>query len=223
MDRLDHVAGDAARLLRRVDEILTVAGAPPTHPVWAALRRVRLLPADAVDAVAALHPAALDETAPDLRVLATRYADVAESLPAPGAPQKGWSGEAADAYDAARRQLGDHLSGDPESLAERLEASADLVDALVDWMRRSRAALAGALAQALGSAEAVTLLTGASAGGDAPAPAPEAQAAADIAERVLHTIAEAYDEGAELLEGAAHLAVPADVPTGAGARRSRHR
>jgi uncharacterized protein YukE len=221
MDRLDHVAGDAVHLLRRVDEILAAAGAPPTHPVWDALRQVRLLPADAVVAVAALHPAALTETATELRVLATRYADVADSLPAAGTPRDGaagWSGEAADAYDAARRQLADHLSGAPECLAERLEASADLVDALVDWMRRSRAALAGALAQVLGSAEAVTLLTGAPAGGDAPVPAAEAQAAAHIAERVLRSIAEAYDDGAELLEGAADLTVPADVPMGAGFR-----
>lgn len=219
MDRLDHVAGDAAHLLRRVDEILTAAGAPPTHPVWDALRRVRLLPADAVVAVAALHPTALAETATELRVLATRYADVADSLPDPGALRNGtagWYGEAADAYDAARRQLADHLSGAPESLAERLEASADLVDALVDWTRRSRAALAGTLAQVLGSAEAVTLLTGAPAGPTVPAA--EAQAAADIAERLLQTIAEAYDVGAELLQGAADLAVPAEVPTGAGLR-----
>jgi hypothetical protein len=205
MDHLDRLLGDAITLLRRVDEILTVAGAPAGHRLWDPLRRVRLLTVDAVGAVAALRPADFAAEAPDLRGCATRYVEAAASLPAPDT----WSGEAADAYDAARRRLCEHLNGDPDSLAERMEASADLVDAIVDWMWRSRSAVATALAGVLGSAEAVLL----SADDEAvPVPAPEIIAAADIAEHVLRTVGDAYDEAAELLEGAADLAVAAPAP-----------
>jgi methylmalonyl-CoA mutase N-terminal domain/subunit len=69
--------------------------------------------------------------------------------------------------------------------------------------------VATALAGVLGSAEAVLL----SADDEAvPVPAPEIIAAADIAEHVLRTVGDAYDEAAELLEGAADLAVAAPAP-----------
>jgi hypothetical protein len=206
MDQLDRLRGDAMSLLGRVDDILAATGAPSGHRVWEPLRRVRLLTVDAVAAVAALRPAEFAAEAPDLRGRATAYVEAAARLPAPDT----WSGEAADAYDSARRRLADQLNGDPDSLAERLEASADLVDALVDWMRRSKSAVAGCLAGVLGSAEAVLLLTA----DHAVAPVSEAEvlAAADVADLVLRTIAEVYDEASELLDAAGDLAVPTAPP-----------
>jgi hypothetical protein len=205
MDSFDRLSGDAAPLLRRVDEILTVAGAPAAHQVWDPLRQVRLLTVDAVAAVGELRPEALIAEAPDLRARAAGYVEAAATLPAPEV----WSGEAAEAYDAARLRLADHLSGDPESLAERLEASADLADALVDWMRRGRAAVAATLADVLGSAEAVRLVVDDHV---EPVPVPLVVVAADVAARVLRTVADVYDEATELLDGAADLAVAAAAP-----------
>jgi hypothetical protein len=206
MDHLDRIVGEAASLLGRVDDVLTVTGAPSGHRVWEPLRRVGLLTVDAVAAVAALHPAEFAAEAPDLRGCAGGYVEAAAQLPAPDT----WSGEAADAYDTARRRLADHLNGDPESLAERLEASADLVEALADWMWRSRSALATSLAAVLGSAQAVLLSADETA---VPIPEPEIVAAADIAEHVLRTVADVYDEAAELLDGAADLADVAPAPS----------
>jgi hypothetical protein len=205
MDRLDSLCGDAGPLLRRVDEILAEAGAPPAHPVWDRLRRVGLLTVDAVAAVAALRPADFAAEVPDLRRSAAGYAQASTSLPAPVT----WSGTAADAYDAARRELAGHLDGEQHSLAERLEASADLADALADWMWRARSAVAASLAEVLGSAEAVLLSTP---DPTVPVPVPEAVAAASVAERVLRAVAEAYAEAGELLDGSADLAVAAPAP-----------
>jgi hypothetical protein len=191
MDRLDRLMTTAGPLLGRVDDILAVAGAPPEHRVWAELRRVRLLPGDAARAVAALRPEELGEAAPELQADARAYAVLAASLPAP----EEWSGSAAEAYDAARRRAAAHLSGSPDSLGERLAATADLADQLVAWMRSARDGLAGALAEVLTSTEAVTLAESEvdlSAGR-------EQQAAAEIAAQVLHAVAEGYETGADLL------------------------
>lgn len=200
MERLDRLLTTAGPLLRRVDEILAAAGAPPEHRVWAELRRVRLLPGDAVRAVAALRPDGLGEAAPELRADARAYAVLAASLPAPGE----WTGAAADAYDGARRRAAAHLSGGPDSLDERLRAAAELADALVSWMRSARDAVAGTLAEVLTSAEAVTL---AGSGTDVPA-AREQQAAAEVAARVLRAVADGYEPGADLLHRSAALAEP---------------
>src|SRR5919112_3672676 len=89
-DRLDGLLSTAAPLLKRVDEVLTVAGAPPDHRVWSQLRRVRLLPWDAVRAVAALRPGDLQEAAPELRAEARSYAGIAESLPPAGPWSSDW-------------------------------------------------------------------------------------------------------------------------------------
>ena len=234
MDRLDHVLDTAGPLLRRVDEVLIAAGAPAGHDVWTQLRRVRLLPADAVDGVAALRPDVLAGAAPELRSHGRAYATVAASLPPPG----DWTGEAADAYDALRRRLAGHLDSGPGSLAERLDATADLGDALTDWMRSCRGELALTLAEVLGSVEAVTLTgtgltgptgtgptstvgtgptrtgltsmgpAGMAAGGGTRA-VPEAEvvvAAADVAARLLRTVADGQDRGAELMERSSDLA-----------------
>lgn len=198
MDRLDRLLTTAGPLLRRVDDILTTAGAPPEHQVWAELRRVRLLPGDAVRAVAALRPEELGEAAPELRADARAYAVLATSLPAPGE----WTGQAAEAYDVARQRAADHLSGGPDSLDKRLQASADLADALVTWMRSARDAVAGVLAEALSSAEAVTL-TGS---GVDLATRREQEAAAVVAARMLQVVGESLEAGTDLLDSSATLA-----------------
>ncbi|GAB1688938.1 hypothetical protein [Krasilnikovia sp. M28-CT-15] len=205
MDRLGHLLDTSAPLLRRVDEVLSAAGAPPGHPVWPELRRVRLLPGDAVRAVAALRPAGLADAARELHADADTYAEVADSLPPPG----GWSGDAAGAYDDARRRAATHLSGAPDSLDARLAATAELAEALVDWMEQTRADLAGSLADALGSTAAVTLSTD---GPIDPAACPQVLAAAEIGQRVLRTIRERYDAVADLLHSSAELAEARPAP-----------
>jgi hypothetical protein len=200
-DFLDQVVGSASSLLRRVDELLAGSGAPPEHQVWAEMRRVRLLPSDAVQAVAALRSADLAEAGAELRAGARAYAGIAESLTSPDS----WTGAAAAAYDAARRRTAEHLSGAPESLDERLEATADLADALVDWMDQTRSELAGALAQILSSTQALALSADAPLDPSAPG---QLQAAADVAERILHTVADSYELAADLLYGSAELATP---------------
>jgi hypothetical protein len=196
MDRLDDLLSTAVPLLKRVDEVLETTGAPADHELWPSLRRVRLLPWDAVQAVAALRPGELADAAPELRADARSYAGVAESLPPPGT----WSGDAAEAYDAARRHTADHLSGGPDSLDERLEASADLADALTDWMRQTRGDLATTLAEVMTSAEGLSLSV--AAGPTAPE---DARAAADVAARVLERVADSYDVALELITGSADL------------------
>jgi hypothetical protein len=198
MDRLDDMLSTAVPLLKRVDEVLSTTGAPADHEVWPSLRRVRLLPWDAVQAVAALRPGDLAEAAPELRADARSYAGIAESLPPPGQ----WSGDAAEAYDAARRHAADQLSGGPDSLDERLEATADLAAALTDWMHQARSDLAATLAEVLTSAEALSLSAGAAVD---PAATRDARAAADVAARVLETVAGSYDAALDLVSGSADL------------------
>ncbi|MGW4940551.1 hypothetical protein ACWEOZ_03050 [Actinoplanes sp. NPDC004185] len=200
MDRLDRLLATAGPLLRRVDDVLATVGAPPEHRVWIQLRRVRLLPGDAARAVAVLRPEELGEAAPELRADARAYAVLAASLPGPGE----WTGAAAEAYDAARQRAAAHLSGGPESLDERLQASADLADSLVTWMRSARDALAEVLAEVLSSTQAVAL---AATEMDL-ASAREQEAAADVAMKVLRAVADAYEPGAELLHTSARLAEP---------------
>ena len=200
-DRLDGVLTTAVPLLKRVDEILAATGAPPDHELWPSLRRVRLLPWDAVQTVAALRPQDLAEAAPELRADARSYAGIADTLPAP----EGWTGDAADAYDSARRRAAQHLSGGLDSLDERLEATADLADALMEWMRRARGELASTLAEVLTSAEGLSLSPDTAVD---PAAVGEAEAAAEVAVRILRTVADSYDGALELMYGSAHLANP---------------
>jgi len=197
MDRLDEVLAEAGPLLRRVDAVLTTAGAPVEHAVWAELRRVRLLPGDAAGAVAALRPSSFADAVPELRAGARACVEAAAALPEPG----DWTGEAAEAYDDLRRRAAGDLSGGDESLDERLEATADLAQALADWMVATRDGLAVALAEVLASGEAVSL------GADTYPPLPaESAAAADVAAHVLRTIADDYAEAADLLYGSHDLA-----------------
>jgi hypothetical protein len=203
MDRLDDVLLTAQPLLKRVDELLSTMGAPAEHEVWAQVRRVRLLPGDAAQAVAALRPSALGEAGPEIRADARSCREVAAGLPPPGE----WTGTAAEAYDEGRRRMAAHLSGDRESLDERLEETADLADALLEWMEQTRDALARALAEALRSREAVTLAggDGRTPDGRTPAAVADVLAAADIAALVLRTVADHYGDATELVHGSAHL------------------
>jgi hypothetical protein len=199
-DPLDTLLDTVGPLLRRVDDVLSTGGAPPDHPVWREIRRVRLLPWDAVLAVAALRPETMREAVRELRADVRAYSAVADSLPSPGV----WSGEAAEAYDQARRRTVDHLSGGAESLDERLNATADLAEAMADWMVRARADLAATLAEVLSSAEGLLL----SFRIDAPPEAGDVSAAAEVAVEVLRTIATGYDMADDLLQGSTRLAVP---------------
>lgn len=200
MDRLDELLRSAGPLLRRVDETLTVAGAPPDHPVWTRLRQVRLLPWDAAQAVAALPAAELTDVAAELRAEARCYADLADALPPPGV----WTGDAADAYDEARRRVAAHLSGGADGLDERLAATADLADAMADWMTRARDRLAATLAAVGTSAEALSLSFNT---GVRPPPAAETRAAAEVAARVLGSIADCYETRPDVLRGSTDLTV----------------
>jgi len=191
MDRLDSVLAVATPLLTRVDDLLGTMGAPADHEVWRQLRRVRLLPGDAARTVAALRPGEFDDAVGLLRADARACADVAAELP----PPVEWEGDAAEAYAELRGRVAARLSGDGESLDERLEASADLAEALIDWMERARAELALTLAGVLSSGDAVTLRAG-----------DDSLAAAAMAAQVLRTIAESYAEADDLLQGSAELA-----------------
>jgi hypothetical protein len=190
-DRLDEVLGVAAPLLAQVDAVLADQGAPADHEVWRQLRRVRLLPGDAARAVASLRPVEFDDAVDLLRADARACVEVAQELPPPGE----WDGEAAQAYVELRGRVADRLSGDGESLDEKLEASADLAEALVDWMERARAELAVTLAGVLASGDALALKA-----------EDDSLAAAAVAVQVLRTIADGYAEADDLLQGSAELA-----------------
>lgn len=196
MDRLDDLLRSSRPLLDQVDDLLARAGAPAEHPIWAELRRVRLLPGEATRAVAALRPGALAEAGPELRAEAQVCVTVADDLPAPDE----WTGDAADAYDEARRRIAAQLSGGDESLDERLQATADLAEALRDWMEQTRAAVAAALARVLTSSEAFVLT-----GGETAFSAASAVAAADIGAHLLRTVADHYELATDLIHGSRAL------------------
>jgi hypothetical protein len=199
MDRLDDLLDTARPMLDRVDQMLSVVGAPGEHRVWGELRRVRLLPGDAARAVAALKPAALGEAGPEIRAEARACVQIAADLP----PPEEWTGAAAEAYDETRQRTAAQLSGGNESLDERMEATADLAEALHDWMQQTRDDLARALAEALGSSEAAALTA---AGGMPPAEA-DILGAADIAASLLRVVADNYEYAGDLIHGSADLAV----------------
>lgn len=197
MDLLDRLAAPATDLLTRVDAALVRSGAPDDHPMWSLLRRVRALPGEAVAAFVAVSPAALADTGVVLRGLCARYAQAEAMLPI----ELAWRGAGADSFVPQWRALRGHLGSD---LTDRLRATVSYVDAVGDWTRETRHALARTLVVVLASAEAVSVRTSVSAGdGDWPAaaavPQDAARAAADIAARVLETLAEAYDRGEALL------------------------
>lgn len=186
MDALDRIVGAGLDLLSRVDSVLARFGAPEHHPVWPLLRRLGVLPGDAVGAVAALRPASLAGVGPDLRLLSREYAEL------PILRRLEWQGQAADAFGARWTAFSAHLTGETDSLASRLIDTARYAEAVADWADRTRLAVARTLAAVLTSAEAVTVITGTDL---------VPLAAADIAARVLGAVADAYDEAEELLAG----------------------
>ncbi|MFI0794343.1 hypothetical protein ACH4OY_16915 [Micromonospora rubida] len=191
MDALDRLAEPGLDLLGRVDTLLA-GGAPDGHRLWPLLRRMQVLPGDAVRGFLELHPAPLTDAGHAVRTLVRGYDEVCRTLIDPAA----WSGPAASAYDQARTTLLRHLDEGPESLVGRLEATAGYADALADWVEGSRLALARSLADVLGSAEAVRVRAATAPGAEAGAVGP--LAAADVAYRVLSVLGVAYD-GAETL------------------------
>ncbi|MER7418804.1 hypothetical protein ABT346_18815 [Micromonospora peucetia] len=197
MDALDRLAEPGLDLLRRVDTLLA-AGAPEGHRVWPLLRRMQVLPGEAVRSFLDLHPAPLAAAGHTARRLMRGYDDVCATLTDPVL----WSGSAASSYGQARAALLRHLDEGPESLVGRLESTAGYADALADWVEGSRLALARALADVLRSAEAVTVVaaTAAPSGGSEHrgAAGPGGTEAAEIAARVLAVLCVAYD-GAETL------------------------
>lgn len=200
MDVLDRVADPGADLLARVDAALSAAGAPAGHPIWPPLRRIGALPGTAAEAVVALRPEPLTAAAAALRGFSEEYAETHAAVP----PPDGWQGAGAQAYAAHWAGLSAHLAGGPESLAGRLAATAGYADALADWMRETRLALARALAAVLGSAQAVTLVGGPAVRdeglrpGGSRAAAVTVLAAAEIGVHVLDPLARAYDRAEEL-------------------------
>ncbi|MFG3703390.1 hypothetical protein ACGF7U_01425 [Micromonospora sp. NPDC047670] len=197
MDTLDRLAEPGLDLLRRVDTLLA-AGAPEGHRVWPLLRRMQVLPGEAVRNFLDLHPTPLADAGNTVRRLVRAYDDASAALADPVL----WSGAASSAYGQARAALLRHLDEGPESLVGRLESTAGYADALADWVEGSRLALARALADVLRSAEAVAVV-GATAvpggGQERRGPAgPGGIEAAEIAARVLAVLCVAYD-GAETL------------------------
>jgi hypothetical protein len=212
MDALDRLAGPAHDLLSRVDATLSRTGAPADHPLWPLLGRLRGLPGEAVATVAALRPAPLSAAGSDLRTLSGQYAQ----RPArPGGTAGDWRGPAAAAFTTRWAGLCAHVE---HGLAGRLTDSAGYAEAVADWIGRTRLAVARTLALVMTSAEAVAVAYEAD-------PAQVARAAADIAARVLGTVADAYAQAdalvAEWSDRLAELpftpppAVPA-APTGTG-------
>jgi hypothetical protein len=209
MDLLDRVYPVARELLDRVDATLLAGGAPADHPIWPLLRRLRALPGEVVAHLAGVAPDGLTAPGDAMRQQATGYQHRADEVPMPAA----WRGPAADAYAAAWSGLSAHLAGSgPDTLAGRLTSTADYLDDVSGWLGRSRRALAGTVAECLGSAEAVTLrslptvapvaadLTAAwfaagGAGSGATSPSAAARAAATIGAHLLQTAADLVDDG----------------------------
>ncbi|MDG4795374.1 hypothetical protein [Micromonospora sp. WMMD1082] len=196
MDALDRLAEPGLDLLRRVDTLLA-AGAPEGHRVWPLLRRMQVLPGDALGSFLDLRPAPLATAGHAVRRHVHGYDHACAALTDPVL----WSGSAASAYGQSRSALLRHLDEGPESLVGRLEATAGYADALADWVEGSRLAVARALAEVVGSAEAVAVVAATSTGRMATDAGPSSSggtAAAEIAVRVLAVLCVAYD-GAETL------------------------
>lgn len=196
MDALDRLAEPGLDLLRRVDTLLA-AGAPEGHHVWPLLRRMQVLPGEALRHFVDLSPGPLAAAGQAVRRHVHGYDRACAALTDPVL----WSGPAAAAYGQTRTALLRHLDEGPESLVGRLEATAGYADALADWVEGSRLAVARALAEAIGSAEAVTVVTATSVtrvtSHSGPS-SPGGVAAAEIAARLLAVLCVAYD-GAETL------------------------
>jgi hypothetical protein len=221
MDLLDRIYPVARDLLDRIDATLIASGTPDDHPILPLLRRVGALPGDVAAQFAAGAADPLTEAGGAMRRQAEGYETGQASVPMPAA----WRGPAAESFAARWSTISGYLAGDPASMAGRLGATASYLDDVAAWLVRGRRALAGALAECLGSAEAVALrgapglgaahpagagsgTTGGVAGGPAsstfggPATTPRdvIRAAADLGAHVLAGAAEILDDGQHVLD-----------------------
>ncbi|GAA1845748.1 hypothetical protein [Asanoa iriomotensis] len=202
-DALDHLAAPAGELLARVDDLLARFGAPDDDPVWPLLRRVRALPGEAVAALTeTLRAAPVATAGADLRSHAAAYADAQAVVTTPVA----WEGPAGEAYAAHAARL----SADLAAAGDALAAAGRLADDTAAWIGRTRSRLAGVLADALASAEAVAVVLHTD---DAPA------AAATIATRVLSALDAAIAEGENLPQPIPAHPAPATMPPPANYER----
>jgi len=185
MDLLDRVYPVAAALLEHVDASLAASGAPAGHPVWPLLRRLGALPGALVGHLVGVPRDGLTGASDALRRHAGGYRQRVDEVPMPAA----WRGSAAEAYGAAWSGLAGQLADGPDTLTGRLDDTASYLDDVTAWLGRTRRALAGTVAECLGSAEALALKASA-----------DAVAAATIGAYILATAAEALDDGRALHE-----------------------
>jgi hypothetical protein len=191
---LDRLAGPGADLLARVDAALLAHGLPTGHPIVGLLRRLGALPGDASRAISAQRPAVLRAAGSELRKTIEGYERQRDLFGTPA----DWSGSAGAAFAEHRAALVGFLAGDTggADMAGRLRATAEYLDEVAEWMEDSRAGLARALAEVLGSVEAIRLRGAGPAGGDGTPGA----AAATIGARILAVAAEAHDAGRAVAE-----------------------
>jgi uncharacterized protein YukE len=185
-DALDRLAEPGADLLERVDAALLAHGFPAGHPIADLLRRLGALPADALDAIAALRPAPLRTAASELRQTLDGCQRQHDLLPPPE-----WTGSAGDRFATLQAALTGFLG----ETAAAGRATVAYLDDVVEWMAQARSATARTLADVLGSAEAIALRAGAAdrAGG-------VALAAATVGARFLATAVEVHDAGRVVAE-----------------------
>jgi hypothetical protein len=195
-DPLARLEPVARPLLAEVDRALATLGAPGGHPVWSALRRVGVTPADAVATIAGWDPSSLRAAGQSLRQQAQAYAAL------PSTAGSGWTGPAASAYAAHAAALTTHVAGGAESMAGRLTETAEYADAVANWYERGRSTVAAALAEVLTSAQAIAVRTSTVAASVSPvasvSPAASVSAAADIASHLLDAVAGVIAAGEEL-------------------------
>jgi hypothetical protein len=172
--------------------------------VWTLLRTLGTTPADAVTYFADVQPGAVAQAAAALRAQAEAY----EGLELPR--ELDWTGAAADAYrvqaSALAAHLGPAIPGD--GMVGRASATAAFLQDTADWMAEARDRVARALAQVLGSTQAVTVRTGPALGSGLEGltraaegvPARSVLAAADIGAFILDAAAEAWADGRAVLE-----------------------
>jgi hypothetical protein len=185
MDLLDRVYPLATPLLDRVDTTLVTSGAPAEHAIWPLLRRLGALPGELVGHLASVPPDGLTGASDALRGHAAGYLHRVDEVPMPAA----WRGPAAEAYATAWSGLAAHLSGGPDTLTGRLTDTASYLDEVAAWLGRARRAVAGTVAECLGSAEALALrMSG------------DVVAAATIGAHLLATAAEVLDDGRALTD-----------------------
>jgi hypothetical protein len=160
MDLLDRVAVSGRDLLGRVDSVLMAGGAPADHAIWPLLRRLGALPGDVLESFLALRPAPLLAAGSAVRRRAEAYVEERADLAAAVAATH-WEGDSAAEFAARWRVLGGHLGeqAEPEAatLAGRLAGTASYVEDVARWVETARRDLAGTIAEALGSIEAVHL------------------------------------------------------------------